>query len=167
MNGPPDRGPSRGVDEGSGNTSRPRTIATRGASQRLVEGSLPKAGDFNGSRLASLAVALLGGAVAVVGVTLYGGTGIRLHIALVGLLVCSSGLYNWYRLQNGMGFSVGVGSIVSVLGCWLVVAAGFGGLTGPRTTFVVTAGLLVVAVSSYTVFRALAGRSKGGGRPGD
>lgn len=77
---------------------------------------------------------------------------------LVGAVVLVAAGYNYYRQYNDVPTSMGVAALVTVLGIWLVVAAGLGMSAGAFWSTLVT-GLLIVGLAGYTTYEAREARA--------
>ncbi|WP_293030155.1 hypothetical protein [Natronococcus sp.] len=77
---------------------------------------------------------------------------------LVGGAVFVAGAYNYYRLVNDIPLSVGVGSLVAILGIWLIVApALLEMVSGFWSTLV--SGLLIAGLAGYNAYEAREART--------
>lgn len=77
---------------------------------------------------------------------------------LVGGAVFVAGAYNYYRLVNDLPLSVGVGSLVAILGIWLIIAPALLGLTSGFWS-TLASGLLVAGLAGYNAYEAREART--------
>lgn len=108
--------------------------------------------------LISAAVAVIGAWVAVSALVYDFGAAALWNNALVGSVVLVAGAYNCYRLINRVPLSVGVASLVAILGIWLIVVPALFGMTGGFWSTLVS-GLLVAGLAGYDAYEARATRS--------
>ncbi len=73
---------------------------------------------------------------------------------LVGAVILLAAGYNVYRLSNDIPLSVGVSTLVAVLGIWLIVSAALLGMLGSLFWSTLAAGLLVTGLSGYNAYEA-------------
>ena len=78
---------------------------------------------------------------------------------LVGALVFLAASYNYYRLSSDVPLSVGVASLVALLGIWLVVAAALLGMVGMLFWSTLAAGVLVTGLSGINAYEAREART--------
>ncbi|AGB38500.1 SPW repeat domain-containing protein [Natronococcus occultus] len=77
---------------------------------------------------------------------------------LVGAVVFVAGTYNYYRLANDVPLSIGVGSLVAILGIWLIVAPALLGMTNGFWS-TLASGLLIAGLAGYNAYEAREARS--------
>ncbi|TYL39149.1 hypothetical protein CV102_07630 [Natronococcus pandeyae] len=77
---------------------------------------------------------------------------------LVGAVVLVAGGYNYYRLVNDAPLSVGVASLVALLGIWLIVAPALLEMVNGFWSTLVS-GLLIAALAGYNAYEAREARS--------
>ncbi|WP_049921319.1 SPW repeat domain-containing protein [Halopiger djelfimassiliensis] len=77
----------------------------------------------------------------------------------VGALVFVAAGYNYYRVTNDVPLSVGVASLVAVLGIWLIVSAALLELTGGLFWSTLVSGLLVAGLAGYNAYEAREART--------
>lgn len=109
---------------------------------------------------------LLSGIVAVLGFWiavspfLLGATGsARWNNVLVGALICLAAAFNAYRVANDIPLSVGVASLVALLGLWAVVAVGLFEMGAGLRWTTAAAGLLVTGIAGYNAYEAREARA--------
>ncbi|TYT60510.1 SPW repeat domain-containing protein [Natrialba swarupiae] len=78
---------------------------------------------------------------------------------LVGAVILLAAGYNVYRLSNDIPLSVGVSTLVAVLGIWLIVSAALLGMLGSLFWSTLAAGLLVTGLSGYNAYEAREART--------
>ncbi|MEY7852004.1 hypothetical protein AB7C87_22695 [Natrarchaeobius sp. A-rgal3] len=78
---------------------------------------------------------------------------------LVGTVVLLAAGYNVYRLSNDIPLSVGVSTLVAVLGIWLIVSAALLGMLGSLFWSTLVSGLLVAGLSGYNAYEAREART--------
>ncbi|AFZ73253.1 SPW repeat protein [Natronobacterium gregoryi] len=97
---------------------------------------------------------------AVVSVLIYDvGGAITWNNVLVGAVVFAAAGYNYYRLSNDVPLSVGVASLVAVLGIWLIVSAALLEMIGGMFWSTLVTGLLVTGLSGYNAYEAREARA--------
>ncbi|EMA36800.1 SPW repeat protein [Halobiforma nitratireducens] len=109
---------------------------------------------------------LVSGIVAVLGlwaaasVLLYNvGEAILWNNVLVGAVVFVAAGYNYYRLSNDVPLSVGVASLVAVLGIWLIVSAALLEMIGGMFWSTIVTGLLIAGLAGYNAYEAREART--------
>ncbi|OVE85757.1 SPW repeat protein [Natronolimnobius baerhuensis] len=109
--------------------------------------------------LVSALVAVLGAWVAL-SVLLYEVSGATLgNNVLVGAVVFVAAGYNYYRLANDIPLSVGVASLVAVLGIWLIISAALFEMIGGMFWSTLVTGLLIAGLSGYNAYEAREARA--------
>lgn len=78
---------------------------------------------------------------------------------LVGTVVFLAAGYNYYRLNNDVPLSVGVASLITVLGIWLIVATALIGMVGALFWSTAVSGLLVALLAGYNAYEAREART--------
>ncbi|RQG97805.1 SPW repeat domain-containing protein [Natrarchaeobius chitinivorans] len=78
---------------------------------------------------------------------------------LVGAIVFLAAGYNVYRIQNDIPISVGVSSLLAVLGIWLIVSAALLGMLGSLFWSTLASGLLVAGLAGYNAYEAREART--------
>ncbi|ARS91834.1 SPW repeat domain-containing protein [Natrarchaeobaculum aegyptiacum] len=73
---------------------------------------------------------------------------------LVGLLVLLAAGYNVYRLSNDVPLSIGVSTLVALLGIWLIVAAALLEMLGGLFWSTLASGLLIAGLAGYNAYEA-------------
>jgi hypothetical protein len=77
---------------------------------------------------------------------------------VVGAVVFAAGAYNYYRLVSDVPLSIGVASLVAILGVWLIVApAALGMTSGFWSTL--ASGLLIAGLAGYNAYEAREART--------
>ncbi|WP_306052433.1 SPW repeat domain-containing protein [Natronococcus wangiae] len=77
---------------------------------------------------------------------------------LVGAVVFVAGSYNYYRLVNDAPLSIGVASMVALLGIWLIIAPALLAMTSAFWSTLVS-GMLVAGLAGYNAYEAREARS--------
>lgn len=138
-----------------------RTMARRGGSAGDRQNESIRVGDDSrrNTALVSATVAAIGAWVSIsVLVTAVRAATVWNNV-VVGGVVLLAGAYNAYRLSNDIPLSVGVASLVTLLGLWLLVST----VLFEMTTFVfwstVIAGILVAGLSGYNAYEARRART--------
>ncbi|NGM67675.1 hypothetical protein G6M89_01395 [Natronolimnobius sp. AArcel1] len=104
--------------------------------------------------IVSAIVAVLGAWVAL-SVLVYDVSGATLgNNVLVGAVVFVAASYNYYRLANDIPLSVGVASLVAVLGIWLIISAALFEMIGGMFWSTLATGLLIAGLSGYNAYEA-------------
>ena len=110
--------------------------------------------------------ALISGIAAIVGawvglsVLLYEVTQAALwNNVLVGAVVFLAAGYNFYRLYNDIPLSVGVATLVALLGIWLIIAAALFEMLGMLFWSTSVSGLLIAALAGYNAYEAREARA--------
>lgn len=78
---------------------------------------------------------------------------------LVGAVIFLAGVYNSYRLSSDVPLSVGVASLVTLLGIWLLVAAPLLEMVGGIFWSTLVSGLLVAGLAGLNAYEAREARS--------
>ncbi|MCU4739856.1 hypothetical protein OB955_09975 [Halobacteria archaeon AArc-m2/3/4] len=78
---------------------------------------------------------------------------------LVGAVIFLAAGYNYYRLNNDVPLSIGVASLVTVLGIWLIVATALIGMVGALFWSTAVSGLLVALLAGYNAYEAREARA--------
>ncbi|GAB3029346.1 SPW repeat domain-containing protein [Natronobiforma cellulositropha] len=103
------------------------------------------------------------GAWVVASVFLYDVAGsILLNNVLVGALVVFAASYNYYRQYSGRPTSVGVSTLVALLGIWLIVAAVLFELLGGHLWNTAISGLLIAVLAGYNAYEMREARAVAG-----
>jgi hypothetical protein len=155
-----DRGPTAESDAPEGRTPA-ETDSGTGAGDRDDPGRDPRDDSTQianeerrrSTPFISAIVAALGAWVAL-SVLIYDfGAAALWNNVLVGAVVFAAGAYNYYRLVNDVPLSVGVASLVALLGIWLIIApALFGVISGFWSTL--ASGLLIAGLAGYNAYEA-------------
>jgi hypothetical protein len=77
---------------------------------------------------------------------------------VVGAVVFAAGAYNYYRLVSDIPLSIGVASLVAILGVWLIVAPAALGLTSGFWS-TLASGLLIAGLAGYNAYEAREARA--------
>ncbi|MFC4438798.1 MULTISPECIES: SPW repeat domain-containing protein [Natrialbaceae] len=77
---------------------------------------------------------------------------------LVGSVVFVAGTYNYYRLVNDAPLSVGVASLVALLGIWLIIAPALLEMVNGFWSTLVS-GMLIAGLAGYNAYEAREARS--------
>ncbi|MFC4245566.1 hypothetical protein ACFOZ7_00865 [Natribaculum luteum] len=78
---------------------------------------------------------------------------------VVGAVVFLAAGYNYYRLYNDVPLSVGVASLVTLLGIWLIVAAAILAMAGGLFWSTAVSGLLIAVLAGYNAYEAREART--------
>lgn len=78
---------------------------------------------------------------------------------VVGVAVFLAAGYNYYRQYNDVPLSVGVASLVALLGIWLVVAAAFFDMIAGAFWSTLVTGLLIAGLAGYNVYEGREARA--------
>ncbi|MFP8951915.1 hypothetical protein ACLI4Z_02915 [Natrialbaceae archaeon A-arb3/5] len=78
---------------------------------------------------------------------------------LVGAIVFVGAGYNFYRISNDVPLSVGVASLVAILGIWLIVSAALLGMLGSLFWSTLASGLLIAGLAGYNAYEAREART--------
>ncbi len=78
---------------------------------------------------------------------------------VVGAAVFLAAGYNYYRLSNDVPLSVGVASLVTLLGIWLIVAAAILAMAGGLFWSTAVSGLLIAVLAGYNAYEAREARA--------
>ncbi|WP_049927642.1 SPW repeat domain-containing protein [Halopiger goleimassiliensis] len=148
------------VDSGTGVGDRDRGRDPRDESTQIVTEERRRK-----TSVVSAVVAVLGAWVAL-SVLLFDTGEIALwNNVLVGAVVVLAAGYNLYRLSNDVPLSVGVASLVAVLGIWLIVSAALlgmpagAGLADSPFWSTVGSGFLIAALAGYNAYEAREARA--------
>ena len=107
----------------------------------------------------SAIIAVIGAWVAL-SVLIYDVDGATLwNNVLVGAVVFAAAGYNYYRLSNDIPLSVGVASLVAVLGIWLIISAALFEMISGMFWSTVVSGLLVAGLAGYNAYEAREART--------
>lgn len=87
------------------------------------------------------------------------GRGALWNNVLVGAVVFVAAAYNTYRVTNDVPLSVGVSTLVAVLGIWLIVSAAVLGMLASPFWSTVAAGLLIAGLAGYNAYEAREARA--------
>ncbi|SIR97405.1 SPW repeat protein [Natronorubrum thiooxidans] len=77
---------------------------------------------------------------------------------LAGAVVAIAAGYNVYRLSNDIPLSIGVASLVAILGIWLIISPALLEMTGMLFWSTLGAGLLIAALAGYNAYEARGAR---------
>jgi len=77
-----------------------------------------------------------------------------LNNVLVGLVIAAGGGYDAYRLHNDVPSSPAAGSLVAILGCWLLVSPSIFSMTGTIWWSTLSTGATVTLLAGYATYRA-------------
>ncbi|APW98039.1 hypothetical protein CHINAEXTREME_09700 [Halobiforma lacisalsi AJ5] len=158
-----------GVDDPSGPTPAETDSGTGAASgERTGQGGHAPRDD--GAALANEErrrnTSVVSGIVAVLGlwaaasVLIYDvGSEILWNNGLVGAVVFVAAGYNYYRLSNDVPLSVGVASLVAVLGIWLIISAALLEMIGGMFWSTIVTGLLIAGLAGYNAYEAREART--------
>lgn len=78
---------------------------------------------------------------------------------LAGAVVFLAGSYNYYRLSSDVPLSVGVASLVALLGIWLVIAAPLLEMVGGLFWSTLASGVLITGLSGINAYEAREART--------
>lgn len=81
---------------------------------------------------------------------------------VVGAVVFLAAGYNFYRVSNDIPPSTGVGSLVAVLGLWLIASAALLGMPGGLFWSTVVSGLLIAGLAGYDAYESREARTVAG-----
>jgi hypothetical protein len=155
--GPTDRSEAASADVDAGTGAGDRPDAGRDprddAAQIATEERRRK------TSIVSLLVAVLGAWVALSTVPFGAATGPLWNDLLVGTVVFAAAGYNYYRLTNDVPLSVGIASLIAVLGIWLIVSAALLEMTGWLFWSTLAAGLLIAGLAGYNAYEAREART--------
>ena len=101
-------------------------------------------------------VAVLGLWVAVSVLLFDVGQATVVNNVLVGVAVLLAAGYNYRRLSNDVPLHVGVGSLLTILGVWLVVATLVFEMVGMVFWSTLASGLLIAGLAGYNAYEARA-----------
>ena len=109
--------------------------------------------------LVSVIVAAVGVWVIISPVIYDVGTATLWNNVIVGGVVLLGGAYNYYRLSNDIPLSVGVASLVTLLGIWLIVSTALLEMVQGAFWSTVVSGLIIVGLSGYNAYEAREART--------
>ncbi|THE65450.1 hypothetical protein D8Y22_08070 [Salinadaptatus halalkaliphilus] len=72
----------------------------------------------------------------------------------VGIVIFLAAGYNGYRLSNDVPMSIGVATLVAVLGIWLIVSAALFGMLEMLFWSTIAAGFLIAGLAGYNAYEA-------------
>ncbi|RQH01278.1 SPW repeat domain-containing protein [Natrarchaeobius oligotrophus] len=151
---PAERVPSE-VDSGTGAGDRDdRGRDPRGDSTQIANEERRR-----NTALVSAIVAAIGAWVALSVLLFEVGEASLWNNVLVGAVVFFAAGYNVYRLSNDIPLSVGIASLVAVLGIWLIVSSALLGMLGSLFWSTLVSGLLVAGLSGYNAYEAREART--------
>lgn len=169
----PDPGTGTGTDAPDGPTNREESASAdidSGTGVGDNPGATAREPGDEGTRIASeerrrktsfvSAIVAVVGAWVALSVLVYDVGGATLwNNVLVGAVVFAAAGYNYYRLANDIPRSVGVASLVAMLGIWLIISAALFEMIGGMFWSTIVSGLLVAGLAGYNAYEAREARA--------
>lgn len=78
---------------------------------------------------------------------------------VVGVVVFLAAGYNYYRQYNDIPLSIGVASLVALLGIWLIVATAFLDMAAGAFWSTLVSGLLIAGLAGYNAYESREARA--------
>lgn len=141
------------VDSGTGVGDRPDRRDPRDESTAIADEERRRK-----TSVLSIVIAALGVWAAVSVLAFDTGAAALWNNLLAGAFVAIAAGYNFYRLSNDIPLSIGVASLVAILGIWLIISPALLEMTGMLFWSTLGAGLLIAALAGYNAYEARGAR---------